>query len=57
MDLYGSLEDQEQINLRIRLTGSPGLRPLLEMLCLQATVLRSHGMDLYGSLEDMKQIP
>jgi hypothetical protein len=35
MELYGLLEEQGQINLHIRLTEVYGLRPLLEMLCLQ----------------------
>jgi hypothetical protein len=56
MELYGSLEGQEQINLRIRLTESPGLGPLLEMPYLPPMLVQSHGMELYGSLEEQGQI-
>jgi hypothetical protein len=56
MVLYGSLEGLEQIHLRIRPTELHGLRPLLELLLLQALFMRSHGMELYGSLEEMEEI-
>jgi hypothetical protein len=48
MELYGSLEDKEQINLRIRLTELIGVSPLLEMLYLRQHVVQSHGTELYG---------
>jgi hypothetical protein len=34
----GSLEEMEQINLRIHLTGSLGLHPILEMGCLRMVI-------------------
>jgi len=42
MEYDGSLEAMEQINLRIHPTESPGLRPVLEMLYLQAKLSLSH---------------
>lgn len=42
MEYDGSLEVMEQLQMRIRLMGSIGLRLLPEMLCLEATVLPPH---------------
>jgi len=53
----GSLEEMEQINLRIHLTELTGLGPLLEMGCLQMVIaIQLHGMEHDGWLEVMEQI-
>jgi hypothetical protein len=56
MELYGSLEEKEQINLRIHPTELHGLGPLLELLLLQALFMRSHVTEYGGLLEDMEII-
>jgi len=56
MESYGSLEEEEQINLCIRPTELHGLGPLLERRCLQTTLVRSHGMESDGLLEEQEQI-
>jgi hypothetical protein len=44
-------EEVERINWSIRIMGSHGSHPLLEMRYLHHNVMLSHGTGLYGSLE------
>jgi hypothetical protein len=55
MELYGSLEVKEEINLPIHLMELHGLEPV-RMRFLQVPVMRSHGTELYGLLEVKEQI-
>jgi hypothetical protein len=52
----GSLEEMEQIGLRIRLMESDGLRQLLETRVSQPTAMQSRGMEHDGSLEVKEQV-
>jgi hypothetical protein len=56
MEHYGWLEAMEQIHSRIHRMESTGLRPLLEMRCLQLAVPHSLGTEQNGSLVAREQI-
>jgi len=56
MEHDGSLEVKEQIGSHIHPMGKHGLRPLLEVQCLQVHVSQSPGMEHDGSQEVKEQI-